>query len=427
MKKIISLILCVMLLSGVSATAVNLEIDGNGTEADMVFKDGTAYVPLVSVAEAMGTRYSFDKKTQSAFVNGINLFPKEDGNIKVYVNGKLYPNTQDAFVRSGSVYLPAHLAADATGMDAKWYADTATLVFSKKTMPLAAFTPQEGKSYAIINLDTKTALTAGENSLSHTDYTKTENQSFRFIKTEFDGCYHIQSVQTGKNLDVNAHGTTPGVSIITWEMGTGDNQKFFVENAPGGTLISARSCHLPIEVKPDGGIMQNTKTLSDSQKWVIIPFGEDYTSVTSVPQRMDITYTPPVEDDALKLPFRTFSIGDMYLSDIDGLKAMANDNSDSFKWKLAEYSKDVYVIENVTTQKSLDVNARALTQGASIITWQTSRDTNQRWILEKNGDGSCYIKSVHSGLYLTLTEEGALIQQVKDAALKQRWTVTGTN
>ncbi|MBQ7876451.1 MAG: RICIN domain-containing protein [Clostridia bacterium] len=427
MKKFISVLLCVFLLSSISVSAVNLEVEGVMVDSDMVFSESTAYVPLSSIAEALGVRYAFDQKTQSAFINGINLFPDEGEDITVYVNGEKYTPSDNfatpLLVRNGMVYLPAHLAAEAVGMEAKWYADTATLVFTKKQLPVADTVVEENKTYAIVNLDTGKALTAGDNSLSAEDYTKSANQEFKFIKTEFDGYYHIQSVLTGKNLDVNSHGTTPGVSIITWDMGTGDNQKFALENVAGGTLISARSCHLPIEPK-GSGVIQNTKTVSDNQKWVIIPFGDSFNQSSSPAVKLEINYTPPKEEEKSEAPYRTFSIGDMYLSDIDGLKALANDNSDSFKWTLIEYAEDVYVIENITTQKSVDVNARSLVAGDPIITWQTSRDTNQRWIFEKNGDGTYYIKSVHSALYLTLTDDNKLVQEAKNPSLKQRWTIS---
>ena len=289
-------------------------------DSDMVFTDSTAYVPLSSVCEALSVRYAFDQKTQSAFINGINLFPEKSEEIKVYVNGEKYTPSDNfatpLLVRNGMVYLPAHLAAEAVGMDAKWYADTATLVFTKKQLPMADTVIDENKTYAIVNLDTHTALTSGDNSLSVQEYTKSANQEFKFIKTEFDGYYHIQSVLTGKNLDVNSHGTTPGVSIITWDMGTGDNQKFKVENAAGGTLISARSCHLPIEPK-GSGVIQNTKTDADNQKWVIIPFGSSFNPVSTPAEKLEINYTPPKEAEKSEAPYRTLSIDDMYLSDID--------------------------------------------------------------------------------------------------------------
>lgn len=429
MKKVLFIMLSfVLLLTALPVCATTLEVDGAQTDSDMIFTNSTAYVPLSSVAKALNLRISTDAKTNSVFVNGIVLFPEKSDTVGIYVNGKKYTptDTMAPIMQNGEVYLPAHLAAEAFGKEAKWYTNTATLVFTTPAQEKSVTVIDPNKTYAIINVDTSVALSAGENSLSAEPFSKADNQKFRFVNTEFDGYYHIQSVLTGKNLDVNAHGTTPGVSIITWDKGDGDNQKFTVEDVAGGALISARSCHLPIE--PSGsGVIQNARTLSDKQKWQIVEFDtyKEGPSKKAVP--LEINYTPPVKEESSDAPFRTFSIGNIYLTDSDGLKGMEKNSSSSQKWTVITHSEGVYVVENPDTKKSLDVNARALTAGASIITWQTSSDTNQRWIFEQNGDGTYYIKSVHSGLYLTLTDDNLLVQQPKDITLKQRWTIAGEN
>ena len=432
MKKVLLLILTIILaFSSIPAGAVTLEIDGTGVDAPMLFEDSTAYVPLTYVAKAINKRIDFDEKSQCVFINGINLFPEKGNSVTVYVNGKKYTPTDSTSapkVQNGEVYLPAHLAAEAIGMDAVWYNETATLVFTTPQLETPTTIIDQDKTYAIINQNTSEALSAGDNSLSVAPFTRADNQKFKFIKTEFDGYYNIQSILTGKNLDVNSHGTTPGVSIITWDMGTGDNQKFTIEDVPGGTLISARSCHLPIEPN-NGGVLQNTRTESLNQKWQIVEFDAYAPNNNSKKaEKLIINYIPTIEEKKPEeAPYKVFTLGDNSLADINGLKMVPSDNSDAQKWKVFEQSKDVFIIENITTAKSLDVNARSFEAGASIITWQTSQDTNQRWIFEKNGDGTVYIKSIHSSLYLTVTDDNMLVQQPKDIALKQRWTVTSTH
>ncbi len=429
MKKFLSFILMLsLLLTSLPALAVNMEVDGVTIDSDMLFEDSTAYVPLSSMAQALGVRYSFDEKSQSAFVNGINLFPEKGDGVTIYVDGKKYtPSDAGVKIVNGTVYLPAHLMGEAFTKDVKWYKDTATLVFTKKVAPTPNTVIDPNKTYAIINAATGTALSAGENSLSNLPFTKAESQKFTFVPTEFAGYYHIKSSLTGKNFDVYNHGTAPGVSIITWEQGTGDNQKFTIEDVPGGTLISARSCHLPIE--PYGeGVLQNARSGKDNQKWMIVEFNSYKEPQKKKSEKIEIIYTPPVKEVSKEdAPYRTLSIGDVYLSASDGLKGLNPNGSATQKWELIEFSEDVFVIENPETKKSADVNARSLEKGASIILYQTSKATNQRWIFEKNGDGTYYIKSVHSNLYLTLTDDNTLIQEEKNTALKQRWTMDYVN
>ena len=76
---------------------------------------------------------------------------------------------------------------------------------------------------------------------------------------------------------------------------------------------------------------------------------------------------------------------------------------------------------------NLDVNGQSLTPGDPIITWYAGTDPNQRWILEKQGDDTYLIKSVHSGLYLTINSNNMLVQDYKNSSYKQSWTMTATN
>lgn len=428
MKKLFLLTLVICLaFSSVTAFAYGVTIDLAETDCDMIFLSDTVYLSVEDIASALGKNTHWDERTQSIFANGIYLFPKKGDGVTVYVDGEKKIEGK-AVLQDGKTYLPAHVTAAAFELSAAWDDALGTVLLTTASPSSAGFTVDTQKTYAIINKASGKALSAPETGLTAEDYAKTAYQEFRFIETEFEGYYHIQSVASGKNLDVNSHGTTPGVSIITWETGTGDNQKFTVETVPGGTLISARSCHLPIE--PSGsGIIQNTRTLSSNQKWDIIQFGTDYVKKEITPGEKLVVTTIPQKPEKLveKETYRVFSIGEQTLTDTQGLSLTEEEATASEMWTLTEISADVYVITNLATGKSLDVSARSLDEGGSIITYSTNSDANQRWILEAASDGTYLIKSVHSSLYLTIGEDGALIQMGQNSDLKQKWTVTITH
>lgn len=431
-KAFIMILTLIMLLASLPVGATTLEVDGTKVDSPMIFTDSTVYVPLSSIASSLNMRISTDKNTDSVFVNGINLFAVKKASLTIYINGKEYIPSDTAMkpiVQNGEVYLPAHLAAEAFGKEAVWYDNTATLTLSTPALPVVPTVIDENTTYVIVNRGTGKVLSSEGNSLTTEEFSKSDNQKFRIVKTEFDGYYHIQSSVTGYNLDVNSHGTTPGVSIITWEMGTGDNQKFMIEDAPGGAIIAARSCHLPIEPNKNGVIQNTRDDNSLNQKWSVVPFDSYVKPVAPVAEKLIVNYTPTEEskEETAEMPYRTFTIDDKALSDSASLSMTLADGSDAQKWTLTTVADGIYVITNLSSQKSLDVSARSLVAGGSIITWQTSSDSNQRWILEQNGDGTYYIKSVHSALYLTVTDSGNLIQEAKNTSLKQRWTVTGVN
>ena len=427
MKKLclFTLIICIM-FSSVTCFAYGVKIDGLYTNCNMEFEEGTVYLSVEEVAEAMGKRTHWDEKTQTVFVNGIYLFPKKGESITVYVDGEKKIEGKGAII-GGKTYLPAHIVAAAFNLSASWDDKNGEVQLKSTSPALGSANITEGASYAIINRASNQALSVKDGGLTLTDYTKGANQEFKFSKTEFDGYWHIKAVESGKNLDVNGHGTTAGVSIILWEQGTEDNQKFMVEAVPGGTIIYSRNRNLPLE--PSGtGIIQNTKTLSNSQKWEIIPFGSAYTppkvelgkplNVKTIPEK------PEVEEE--KVLSYSFELNGSLLADKEGLKTIEGFGNNT-KWTLEEVSENTYIISNLATGKSVDVNARSLEEGGSIITYTTNRDANQQWVLEKQSDGTHLIKSVHSGLYLTVSDDGSLVQMGKNSALKQNWIVAVSN
>lgn len=428
MKKLFlfTLIICLM-FSSVTALAYGVTLDGAQTSVRPLFVSRSVYLSVEDVAHILGSSTDWDEKTQTVFVNGIYLFPKKGSGVTVYVDGEKKIEGE-ALMQNGKVYLPAHIAAAAFDLSASWDGNTGTVVLLSRVDEEQVTAVRDDKTYAIINKASKKALSATDSGLTTEDYTSAPYQEFKFVKTEFEGYYHIKSVLTGKNLDVNAHGTTPGTQIITWDPGTGDNQKFALEFFSGGALISARSCHLPIEPS-GGGIIQNTKTLSSNQKWEIIEFGTAYEKkAVTVGKELTVKNIPPEPaDETPKETYSIFSIGSQTLADENGLKVTKGETNTNAMWILKEFDEGVYVITNLATNKSIDVSARSLSEGGSIITYTTNSASNQKWILEPEGDGTYLIKSVHSALYLTINDDNTLIQAAKNPALKQRWTITKTN
>ncbi|MGM9551063.1 MAG: RICIN domain-containing protein [Clostridia bacterium] len=424
MKRICLITVICLLLSCVTASAYGVKIDNLYTDCNMEFSNNTVYLSVEEVAEEMGKVSHWDEKTQTLFVGGIYLFPKKGEKITVYVDGEKKIQGE-GFILDNKTYLPAHIVAAAFDLTASYDSEKGEVMLTSNILANKGEDIKEDKTYAIINKATGEALSVSDGNLTTEKYTKSETQQFKFIKTQFDGYYHIQSVFSGKNLDVNAHGTTAGVSIILWDMGTEDNQKFMVEYVPGGALIYSRNRNLPIEPY-NTGIIQNTRTLSNNQKWEIIEFGTDYKKEEAIlGEELVVTKIPekPVTEEE-KETYSIFTIGDKSLTDQGSLKMGENVVSDNTMWTLEEVTKDVYVITNRATGKSLDVNARSLEEGGSIITYTTNRDANQKWILEAQGDGTYMIKSVHSSLYLTVKDDGSLMQMGKNDNLSQKWTIT---
>ncbi|MBQ8002326.1 MAG: RICIN domain-containing protein, partial [Clostridia bacterium] len=101
-----------------------------------------------------------------------------------------------------------------------------------------------------------------------------------------------------------------------------------------------------------------------------------------------------------------------------------NDAFDAECWSLTPNEDGEYTITNKSTGKSLDVANNSKTSGDPIITYKASSDANQRWTFERTDDGTYLIKSVHSGLYLSVAEDGKIVHAELNQVYKQNWKVS---
>lgn len=86
---------------------------------------------------------------------------------------------------------------------------------------------------------------------------------------------------------------------------------------------------------------------------------------------------------------------------------------------------DVYNIISLYSNKGIDVTDGSMASGASIQQWEVvdGGGDNQRWMIESAGNGSYYIKSKYSDLYLAATETDNLVQQTFSEDNALRWNI----
>ncbi len=367
--------------------------DVNGNIVRPMLHSGTTYLPVRAIATALNLDIVWDNNTKSVFINGVCDAEKGEY-VNIFINGtKLVPTDVNGkevhpILLDGTTYLPIRAVSEQFNKTVSWEQETHTVLLT--TPSTADF--EEGKVYAFINKASGKAITLTDNGLSAEKFESYTHQGFKLIKSDTDGYYYIQSALNNKNFDVNGNSKNPGASIITYNAGTADNQKFKLENTTDGYLVYALSSHLPVEDSADM-IKQNAKRDSLVQKWEIREF-------TPVEKPADTLYT--------------LTAGGFILAD-----------EESSEWLLTPNENGEYIITNAKTSKSLDVANNSTTSGDPVITYDTSSDPNQRWIFERQADGTYLIKSVHSSLYLsvvTSAEPGELIQSELNEAYQQHYT-----
>ncbi|MBQ8540615.1 MAG: RICIN domain-containing protein [Clostridia bacterium] len=404
MKKfLVFTLIFMLLLSSVSALAgsdyITVVIDGvelvpkdvNGNIVRPILQNGTTYLPVRAVAGALNLTIEWDSATKSVFINGAPENAEKTDVVNVYINGeKIIPmdingNVVNPILKDGTTYLPIRAISEHFNKTVSWEQETHTVILTSRE--ITEF--EENKTYAFVNKASGKAISLTDKGLELTDFYHYSFQGFKVTESDTEGYYYI-TASNGKNFDVNGNSKNVGASIITYNPGTADNQKFAIEKTEDGYLIYALSSLLPIEDSA-GMLKQNEKRESLVQKWDVVEF-------------------TPVEKAANTLCYEltadTFALAD----------------EDSCQWILTSNTDGEYIITNMGTNKSLDVANNSKTSGDPIITYATSGDPNQRWTFEKQEDNTYLIKSVHSNLYLSVSD-GKLIHTELNEAYKQNWTL----
>ncbi len=430
MKKLLAILLVlIMALSAIPVMAedtVTVVLDGEvidcknaqGVEVPPILVDGTTYLPVRAIANALSLNVQWDDATKSVFINGVSVLAKKTDVINIFINGGKFiakdanGNVVNPILKDGTTYLPVRAIGEAFDKEVAWDGATKTVTLTTKEAPVIIATViNKDKVYSIINKETGKALSATDhNTLVSESYNAASaNQIFRFVPAPTDGYFFIQSVSNGQNFDVSGHSTEAGGEIITWDSTGAENQMFTIKDVEGGALIYSASSGLPLQ-PTDTNTIQSSITKKPIQLWEI--------KEAKMPEGVNLPQTGA---------YRVFSIGDLKLTDNNGLIVTTSDIPNSQKWTVADAGNNESFITNLATGMNLDVNGQSLTPGDPIITWYAGTDPNQRWILEKQGDNTYLIKSVHSGLYLTINANNMLVQDYRNASYKQVWTMTQTN
>lgn len=289
-----------------------------------------------------------------------------------------------------------------------------------------------------------------------------------------DGIYDI-AAGTNDNLRLDI---TNGLSVL----GNGSNvqvyenngtaaQKWQVKyNAQDGTYtIINPNREFSLDVLNGGtGNMSNVQMYrqngTSAQKWYILPQGNGYVIISVKSGRvLDIenggnynganvqlyesnqtkaqtwrftsaANNQPVENGVYEIVAGTSS---QRALDVNGgvanarngtnVQIFTRNQTDAQKWRLTyDKTNDAYMIINVTSNLSLDVDSGSISNEANIQVFESNSTLAQRWYIKDNNDGSFTITSFKSGLALDIYSggnfDGANVQQyASNNTAAQRW------
>ncbi len=413
MKKLSILLAAVLTLAlGLTAFAAGVTVklngqpidtrDVNGNETSPFIEDGTTYLPVRAVANALNTAIDWDNNARAVLIGDCSQAAPELGeDVSIYINGEKF-NPTDAngkavapIIKDGTTYLPVRAVAQAFAKKVDWN-DAASEVIISDSARI-----DTSKTYKITLRGTNSVIVpAGDTSGSRLNtavFTGAENELWKFVPVEKqDGFYQIVNLKSGCAMDVNGASRKPGATLLQYSAGSGENQKFMlVAQGNGSYRIFSKNSMLPFEASA-GEIMQNIERASAVQEWEITE-----ATATAQPEK-------PVQYKGLKVKGGSTAL--TYSADSNDLSLEVYSGADTQLWELAATAEGSYAINTKAGGKSIDVANNSTTEGDPLITYQSGTGDNQRWIFEKQPDGGYKIKSVSSGLYIAVNAETEAVQ-----------------
>ena len=320
MKKVMALIIAMAMIFAIvpsfAAGEISVVIDGtkiepvdvNGNPTDPFAIDGTTYLPVRAVAEALNFDVSWDDATRTVVIGEVGEAQLGD-EINIVINGALFTatdvngNVVYPLAIDGSVYLPVRAVASAFGKDVSWNQDTMTVVIT---------TPSDlgGKYYTIRNVGTGKFLAtvdfSHENSaaLTTVDIDESDEIFWRFGKMG-NGVYNLSNMASGKSVDVPSASRDEGTGLIVYTTnGNGNQQWKFTEVSKGVYEINVMHSGLYMDASGDT-LVQAAQSGSDYQRWTIEYKGDSM--LTKVPESEGFKLLSATEQSG----FRRYMFGNL--------------------------------------------------------------------------------------------------------------------
>ena len=244
--------------------------DVNGTFVEPFIYQGTTYLPVRAVTEALGEEVGWNQDTGAVSIttkaekalyetedikqvleNSILPVPEGGTNahksmnviyrdIHIFIDGQLVSPTDvnddvvEPFLITGTTYVPIRAVAEALGKEVDWDQDTATVtIFDPKRTDVTVQTA--GEFIAAIGPNCNILLAPGEYNLSAASLRTIGNKYISWVE-EFDGWQ--LNVSNVKNLTIRGTGDKPAELIVdpryTFVTHFSDMRNLTIENVSAG-------------------------------------------------------------------------------------------------------------------------------------------------------------------------------------------------
>ncbi|MCD8049703.1 MAG: RICIN domain-containing protein [Clostridia bacterium] len=253
-------------------------VDVNGNAVEPFIEDGTTYLPVRAVAEALGLSIDWDNDTRTVVIGEKGDKAELGDVINITIDGEIFIATDvngtvvEPQNVDGSVFIPVRAIAEAFGMEVSWDQETLTV-----TITSSAEDDDEigNKYYVITNVGTGKALAAVDFSqdnsakLTTVEYDEVSDDITWRLGRMGSGIYSVSNAASGKSIDVPSASTEEGTALIIYDSNGNNNQKWEFEEVEDG-VYTLKVVHSGLYMDASGDtLVQAAETGSDYQKWTL--------------------------------------------------------------------------------------------------------------------------------------------------------------
>ncbi len=263
-------------------------------------------------------------------------------------------------------------------------------------------------------------------------------------KLDMGQYYKIEDTVSGLCWTIENNSMDNTGRVVLEKYTGADNQKFSVENTGGLVRFVSKSSSLPIQFNTSalenkaltqyGGVwsvpdnIELVEAKDGFEMWskryglaataTTVGVGDDFKAYVSQGHQATVWNIEAVEK-AADVEYKTIAVDGKYLAGDGGLLFV----DEPSKWVLMPVG-DFYTIVSVASGKAIDINGGSADAGAKLIAYDLSKNDNQLFTMEAvdEAKGEYLLKMKHSGLYLTVHEDGTITQENRDSSKTQVFT-----
>ncbi len=232
-------------------------------------------------------------------------------------------------------------------------------------------------------------------------------QRYNFVKR--NGSYTITAMNSNKNLDLQSASYNSGTNVLQKQVGNTTGQEWKLYDAGNGCVYIKsvyNGLYLTLDKNKAGGNISVCTYTGDSNQKFVLERDSSYDSKDDSSLSKISVSTGVYKIESGQNASLVFDIAGNSGEDGANLAVWNSNDLTCQRYNINQHN-GAYTMTALNSMKNIDVAGAATASGTNVQQWSANGCNAQDWEFYDAGSGYVYIKSVCSGLYLTLDSNNA--------------------